>query len=75
MSRRTLADANAKREWRIYADFCQILSVTLFEKVNLDQIFANFDFTFLAFLLGTEICFAESGIPNLVGTWTFCFVF
>ena len=27
-------------------------------------------FTMLAFLLGTTICFAESGIPNLVGTWT-----
>ena len=27
-------------------------------------------FTLLAFLLGTAICFAESGIPNLVGTWT-----
>ena len=27
-------------------------------------------FTLLAFLLGTGICFAESGIPNLVGTWT-----
>jgi hypothetical protein len=24
----------------------------------------------VAFLLGTGICFAESGIPNLVGTWT-----
>jgi hypothetical protein len=24
----------------------------------------------LAFLLGTAICFADSGIPNLVGTWT-----
>ena len=27
-------------------------------------------FILLAFLLGTAICFAESGIPNLVGTWT-----
>jgi len=27
-------------------------------------------FTLLAFLLGTAICFAESVIPNLVGTWT-----
>jgi hypothetical protein len=27
-------------------------------------------FTLLAFLLGTAICFADSGIPNLVGTWT-----
>jgi hypothetical protein len=27
-------------------------------------------FTLLAFLLGTGICFADSGIPNLVGTWT-----
>ena len=27
-------------------------------------------FTLLAFLLGTGICFAKSGIPNLVGTWT-----
>jgi hypothetical protein len=27
-------------------------------------------FTLLAFLLGTGICFAESNIPNLVGTWT-----
>jgi hypothetical protein len=27
-------------------------------------------FTLLAFLLGTAICFAESGIPNLLGTWT-----
>ncbi|PKN53058.1 MAG: hypothetical protein CVU55_03720 [Deltaproteobacteria bacterium HGW-Deltaproteobacteria-13] len=27
-------------------------------------------FTMLAFLLGTAICFAEYGIPNLVGTWT-----
>ena len=27
-------------------------------------------FTMLAFLLGTTICFAESGIPNLLGTWT-----
>ena len=27
-------------------------------------------FTLLAFLLGTGICFAESSIPNLVGTWT-----
>ena len=26
-------------------------------------------FYLLAFLLGTAICFAESGIPNLVGTW------
>jgi hypothetical protein len=24
----------------------------------------------LAFLLGTATCFADSGIPNLVGTWT-----
>ena len=27
-------------------------------------------FTLLAFLLGTAICFAESVIPNLLGTWT-----
>jgi hypothetical protein len=27
-------------------------------------------FTFLAFLMGTAICFADSDIPNLVGTWT-----
>jgi hypothetical protein len=27
-------------------------------------------FTLLAFLLITAICFAESGIPNLVGKWT-----
>ena len=27
-------------------------------------------FTLLSFLLGTAICFAESVIPNLVGTWT-----
>ena len=27
-------------------------------------------FTLLAFLLGTAICFADSGIPNLLGTWT-----
>jgi hypothetical protein len=27
-------------------------------------------FTLLAFLLGMAICFAESNIPNLVGTWT-----
>jgi hypothetical protein len=27
-------------------------------------------FTLLAFLLVTAICFADSGIPNLVGTWT-----
>jgi hypothetical protein len=26
--------------------------------------------TLLVFLLGTGICFADSGIPNLVGTWT-----
>ena len=25
---------------------------------------------FLVFLLGTGVCFAESEIPNLVGTWT-----
>lgn len=25
VSRSTLADANEKRDWRIYADFCQIL--------------------------------------------------
>ena len=27
-------------------------------------------FSLLAFLLGAAICFADSGIPNLVGTWT-----
>ena len=27
-------------------------------------------FTLLVFLLGTGICLADSGIPNLVGTWT-----
>jgi len=27
-------------------------------------------FTLLAFWLGTAICFADSDIPNLVGTWT-----
>jgi hypothetical protein len=27
-------------------------------------------FTLLAFLSGMAICFAESNIPNLVGTWT-----
>jgi hypothetical protein len=27
-------------------------------------------FTLLAFILGTAICIAESGIPNLVGKWT-----
>ena len=27
-------------------------------------------FTLLSFLLGMAICFAESNIPNLVGTWT-----
>ena len=27
-------------------------------------------FTLLGFLLVMAICFAESGIPNLVGTWT-----
>jgi len=27
-------------------------------------------FTLLAFLLVTAVCFAESGIPSLVGTWT-----
>jgi len=26
-------------------------------------------FSLLAFLLGAAICFADSGIPNLVGTW------
>ncbi|PKN83866.1 MAG: hypothetical protein CVU51_11545 [Deltaproteobacteria bacterium HGW-Deltaproteobacteria-1] len=26
-------------------------------------------FSLLAFLLGAVICFADSGIPNLIGTW------
>lgn len=27
-------------------------------------------FIILAFLVGASLCFAESGIPNLVGTWS-----
>ncbi|MCX5883631.1 MAG: hypothetical protein NTU74_18100 [Deltaproteobacteria bacterium] len=27
-------------------------------------------FTTMAFLVGASLCFAESGIPNLVGTWS-----
>ena len=41
VSRSTLADANEKRDWRIYADFAQTLGLTLFEKTPIKELFNN----------------------------------